>query len=217
MADGSRKQISDVEIGDKVLATDPETGETVAREVTAVFAHEDTVIDLAVEDGGTVTTTSDHPFWNETDEEWQQADDLDEGDKLRTAEGDTITVEGLDEDSERTATAYNLTVDQTHTFYVTVGHDEALVHNTCPLADGWRGTNMTPDESFDYHYSRHGSGVSREQYATDARNWASGADTTRGTRVTLADGTTGYRIRTPGGGPGGIIDAHGNVITFWYR
>jgi hypothetical protein len=131
MADGSRKKISDVEIGDQVLATDPETDETVAREVTAVFAHEDIVVDLIVDGGGTVTTTEDHPFWNETDGEWRQAEDLDEDDELRTADGDTITVEGIDDGTERTDTAYNLTVDQTHTFYVTVGDDEALVHNTC--------------------------------------------------------------------------------------
>ncbi|MCP4308037.1 MAG: hypothetical protein GY788_24825, partial [bacterium] len=34
MADGSRKPIEDIEVGDKVLATDPEAGQTIAREVT---------------------------------------------------------------------------------------------------------------------------------------------------------------------------------------
>jgi hypothetical protein len=84
------------------------------------------------------------------------------------------------------------------------------------LAAGWRGTNMTDDESFEYHYQVHGDGVTPEQYAQDARAWAS-HPTGTGTPVELADGTWGMRYRTPGGGPGGILDSSGNIITFWYR
>jgi RHS repeat-associated protein len=84
------------------------------------------------------------------------------------------------------------------------------------LAAAWRGTNMTDDESFEYHYQVHGDGVTPEQYAQDARAWAS-HPTGTGTPVELADGTWGMRYRTPGGGPGGILDSSGNIITFWYR
>jgi hypothetical protein len=84
------------------------------------------------------------------------------------------------------------------------------------LAAGWRGTNMTDEESFEYHYQVHGDGVTPEQYAQDARAWAS-HPTGTGTPVELADGTWGMRYRTPGGGPGGILDSSGNIITFWYR
>lgn len=80
------------------------------------------------------------------------------------------------------------------------------------LTSGWRGTNMSDEESFNYHYAKHGG----EQYAQDARNWAANPTGT-GTPVGLADGTTGMRYRTPGGGPGGILDSGGNIVTFWYR
>nr|WP_281250881.1 RHS repeat-associated core domain-containing protein [Sinomonas mesophila] len=62
MADGSRKPIEDINVGDKVIAADPETGEQAAKTVQRVFVHDDTVIDLAVE-GDLITTTEDHPFW----------------------------------------------------------------------------------------------------------------------------------------------------------
>ena len=46
MANGTRKPIEDVEVGDKVIATDPESGEQVAKAVEHVFVHDDDVIDL---------------------------------------------------------------------------------------------------------------------------------------------------------------------------
>ena len=40
MADGSSKPIEEVELGDYVLATDPETGQTVSRKVVATVTGE---------------------------------------------------------------------------------------------------------------------------------------------------------------------------------
>jgi RHS repeat-associated protein len=132
MADGSQKPIEDIEVGDLVLASDPETGQTIAGEVTHLWVHGDTVIDLHV-DGDVVTTTEDHPFWNATDHEWQRADQLDVGDLVFGADGQLLEVQGLDYRSVREATAYNLTVDGIHTYFVGVGEDTALVHNTCDV------------------------------------------------------------------------------------
>ena len=132
MAGGSTKAISQVEVGDWVLAEDPLSGERGVRQVTHLSVHTDSVADLYI-DGHGVTTTEDHPFWNHTDEEWQAAETLDSGDSVLTAEGDLIAVGGLDGGSARTATAYNLTVDDLHTYYVVVGDHQVLVHNSCPL------------------------------------------------------------------------------------
>ena len=109
---------------------------------------------------------------------------------------------------------FDLTVDVTHTFYVSSGANAVLVHN-CDLHDGWRGTNMSDDKSFEYHYNKHGGGVSKEQYAQDARTWADTVDLNSGKEIELEDGTTGYRIN-PRKGWGGIIDKDRNVISFWY-
>ncbi|ALG07862.1 polymorphic toxin-type HINT domain-containing protein [Kibdelosporangium phytohabitans] len=133
MADGSTKPIEDIEAGDQVLATDPETGEKGARTVTATMVHEDTLQDLVTEDGSKVTTTEDHPFWNDTDRQWQRADQLDPGDRLLTANGASTRVAGMRLVSAHLGAAHNLTVDDLHTFYVLVGTDPVLVHNTCPV------------------------------------------------------------------------------------
>ncbi|MDQ1629645.1 MAG: hypothetical protein QOI54_3389 [Actinomycetota bacterium] len=102
------------------------------------------------------------------------------------------------------------------TIVATLGWGSTAAGEEADLVSGWRGTNMTDQESFDYHYAEHGGGVTREQYAQDARDWASNP-TGNGTSVPLKDGTTGVRYRTPGGGPGGILDSDGNIVTFWYR
>ncbi|GGQ72176.1 hypothetical protein GCM10010166_47590 [Couchioplanes caeruleus subsp. azureus] len=128
MADGTRKPIADVRVGDTVLATEPETNETSAKTVTALWIHEDTVLDLII-DGEAVTTTEDHPFWNITDQQWQDAAELDAGDLVRTADGRTVPTDGLRPDSQHTTTAYNMTVDGIHTYYVLAGNMPVLVHN----------------------------------------------------------------------------------------
>ncbi|MFC5264964.1 polymorphic toxin-type HINT domain-containing protein [Kribbella qitaiheensis] len=132
MADGSRKPISQVEEGDEVLATDPETGERGPRLVTRQWVHADTVLELET-DSGTLTTTEDHPFWNATDGRFQRADQLDPGDQLLTADGQKVRVKGIRHASQRVAPAYNLTVDDIHTYYVLAGDAPVLVHNArCP-------------------------------------------------------------------------------------
>jgi hypothetical protein len=89
------------------------------------------VVDLVLAGGAAVTTTEDHPFWNATDRGWQDAQDLDPGDRLLTPDGRTVTVSGLAWSTARTDTAYNLTVADTPTYYVVAGAASVLVHN-CP-------------------------------------------------------------------------------------
>jgi hypothetical protein len=82
------------------------------------------------------------------------------------------------------------------------------------LSNGRRGTNMSDDESFAYHYGAHGDAQSPEEFAASAAAWAQNPAGI-GTPVGLADGTPGLRYRTPGGGPGGILDELGHIVTFW--
>ncbi|WP_158544790.1 polymorphic toxin-type HINT domain-containing protein [Blastococcus sp. TF02-9] len=135
MEDGSRKPIEDVRVGDRVIASDPETGEQAAKEVDHVWVHEDTVIDLVV-DGETITTTEDHPFWNASDGQYQRADQLDEGEHVLGADGGLLTVSGLKMDTARSARAYNLSVEGLHTYHV--GDRRILVHNKCWINGGSR-------------------------------------------------------------------------------
>ncbi|MEU7998259.1 polymorphic toxin-type HINT domain-containing protein [Micromonospora sp. NPDC049060] len=128
MADGSTKPISEVQVGDVVVATDPESGEQGHRKVTHVWVHEDNLHALTV-DGAVLTTTEDHPFWNATDGRWDRADSLDRGDRLQTASGGLVTVNSFSGTSTR-GSAYNLTVDDIHTYHVLAGETPVLVHNS---------------------------------------------------------------------------------------
>lgn len=149
MADGSTKPISGVRVGDWVMATDPETGESGPREVVAELPHTDELLELETS-AGEIVTTEDHRYWNETDGEWQEAQDLDAGDRLRTADGDIVTVEGLDWTTVHTAPAYDLTIAAVHTFYVLAGTEAVLVHNCNPSGTGQRIYRaVEPDELAD--------------------------------------------------------------------
>lgn len=143
MADGSTKPIEDVQVGDQVWATDPETGEEGARTVTQLWVHFDTLTTFST-DAGDVVTTEDHPFWNATDQAWQGPQEFNAGDTVLTADGALVTVGTLDLDSSYVGLAYNLTVDDIHTYYVEVGTVDVLVHNTCmPGANGAQFNSKT--------------------------------------------------------------------------
>ncbi|WP_404974642.1 polymorphic toxin-type HINT domain-containing protein [[Kitasatospora] papulosa] len=138
MADGTSKPIAEVEIGDRVLATDPKTGETSAKVVTAEIrgdGRKDLVrvtIDLDGARGektASITATAGHPFWVAEVGEWIDAADLRVGQLLRASDGRSLQVAGLHHLTQR-ATVYNLTVDDLHTYYVLAGQTPVLVHNS---------------------------------------------------------------------------------------
>ncbi|WJK40205.1 polymorphic toxin-type HINT domain-containing protein [Solwaraspora sp. WMMA2056] len=134
MADGSTKPIGEVVAGDEVIAYDPETGERGIRTVTDTWVHEDHLVELVV-DGGTISTTEDHPYWNETDRQWQRADALHSGDYLLTAADELLGVVGV-QSAPITDLAYNLTVAGIHAYYVLAGNASVLVHNCGEIALG---------------------------------------------------------------------------------
>lgn len=85
-----------------------------------------------------------------------------------------------------------------------------------PLTAGWRGTNMTVEESFAYHFEKHGAGRTPEQYTQDARAWAA-KRAGKSTPAKLKDGSPGVTYRTRSGEPSGTLDMNGNIITFRYK
>jgi hypothetical protein len=129
MADGTLRPIERVFKGDLVLATDPETGATVARRVTALIRG-DGLKDLAVvwAGGQRLIATDEHPFYT-VERGWVAAADLRRGEHLRDAEGKEMAVDAV-LDLQRVTWVYNLTVEGLHTYYA--GADPVLVHNARP-------------------------------------------------------------------------------------
>ncbi|MFJ3231621.1 RICIN domain-containing protein [Streptomyces sp. NPDC086787] len=137
MADGTTKQIQDLRVDDAVLATDPESGRTEGRAVTdTIYTPDDTdFADITVNVGhARITATQHHPFWSPSAHRWIDAGDLKSGQTLRTSSGKTVTVVGVHR-YHRLHSAYNLTVDDLHTYYVLAGNTPVLVHNTDPACD----------------------------------------------------------------------------------
>ncbi|MGI8662555.1 MAG: polymorphic toxin-type HINT domain-containing protein [Acidimicrobiales bacterium] len=133
LADGSTKPISEVTVGDRVRTTDPATGKTVVRGVTALHRNHDTdMADLVVRDGdgheSTVHTTQHHRFWDDTRHGWVEAAALTGGDRLHTGDGGAATVESVDAFAGL-QWMYDLTVEDVHTYYVVAGDNPVLVHN----------------------------------------------------------------------------------------
>ncbi|MEU4420423.1 polymorphic toxin-type HINT domain-containing protein [Actinoplanes sp. NPDC024001] len=134
LADGSTKPIEEIEPGDTVQATDPETGESGARQVTHTIRTDDDkkFVDLTVtgDDGAkdTVTTTETHPFWSESRGKWVDAGELRTGELLRTSAGTYVQLSAV-RSYQHSARTYDLTVDDLHTYFVLVGAAPVLVHN----------------------------------------------------------------------------------------
>ncbi|MEU0560775.1 polymorphic toxin-type HINT domain-containing protein [Dactylosporangium sp. NPDC006015] len=132
MADGSTEPIGDVQAGDEVLATDPETGDTTARVVTRKHVNLDSdLVDviIAVDDGiETMSTTQRHPFWSETRGTWVDAADLLPGERVHTLDGKVAVVLGITL-LNATRIMHDLTVADVHTYYVVAGEASVLVHN----------------------------------------------------------------------------------------
>lgn len=134
MADGTTKDIEDVQPGDKVQATDPVTGQNGPREVTRLIVtrNEKHFNELfIVTDGGIeqLTATRGHPFWSPSGKNWIEAGNLTSGMTLLAGSGDTVTISG-DWAYSELATTYNITVNCLHAYYVLAGETPVLVHNS---------------------------------------------------------------------------------------
>ena len=82
MANGSRKQIKYVEVGDEVVSFNPDTFKISYTRVINQYVRpaQNTVYDITTITGKTITATSNHPFM--TLDGWKKVDDLFEGDMI---------------------------------------------------------------------------------------------------------------------------------------
>ncbi|WP_430791868.1 polymorphic toxin type 27 domain-containing protein, partial [Actinoplanes sp. G11-F43] len=129
LADGTARPIEGLKAGDQVLATDPITGVTLAKPVTATVSGtgDKKLVDIVVDDG-TITATHNHPFWVADLAEWVDAENLAPGQWLRTSSGTFVQISAIRHHGAA-ARVHNLTVADIHTYYVRAGSASVLVHN----------------------------------------------------------------------------------------
>lgn len=138
MADGTRRPIEQIRIGDSVTATDPVSDETGPRTVTRTIHTPDdrNFTGLTLTDGSTLTSTSHHPYWSEDEQTWKDASGLSTGGTLRTPQNTTATIADT-RDWQGLQDAYDLTVDEFHTYYVSTSTTDILVHNNNGACPTW--------------------------------------------------------------------------------
>ncbi|MFC6152430.1 polymorphic toxin-type HINT domain-containing protein [Nocardioides yefusunii] len=135
MGDGTLKFIADVEYGDEVWASDPETGEAGPRQVVGLIRHAGphVMVRVVLANGTVFDATDEHPVWVAQRKlpllgrAWVDAIDLRVGDRVVGIDGELVTVMELTV-IEKELTAYNLTVADLETYYI--GDEPVLVHNT---------------------------------------------------------------------------------------
>lgn len=136
MGDGSKKNISDVEIGDTVATYDFYSHNESKEKVYDVIEKESkNSLRLVLENNETIITTSEHPFWSASNGSWKAAQSLLPGEHIYSSGGQVSTVKGISI-SEEPLTVYNLSISKDHNYFV--GESSLLVHNECTTIQGQR-------------------------------------------------------------------------------
>ena len=163
LADGSSKPIEQLQVGDRVLATDVESGDNQARTVTNVRSHtgdKDPVTVTVDTDGdngtqtGSFTATADHPIWLPDAGTWAPAGQLQPGMWLQTGAGTWVQVTAVQHHHAGHQQVHNLTVHGVHTYYILAGSAPVLVHNCGegPLRPGVADTRPAVGSGPSHHY-----------------------------------------------------------------
>ena len=150
-ADGLRP-IEEIQAGDYVWSEHTERGKKELKKVLSVSVTETmALVHVTTENGTVINTTENHPFYVEG-KGWCAAAELEDGDVLRTQDGETETVAGVRiEQLSEAVRVYNLEIEDSHTYYVS--EDEVLVHNACGGESGSKAEipstskRQTPDQS----------------------------------------------------------------------
>jgi hypothetical protein len=126
-AEDGLKPIEEIEVGDKVWAMDPESGEMALKEVLTAYKREIDKLYIIKIEAETIETTREHPFWIQG-KGWVEAGNLVEGDEVITRQKRESVINRITVKTGEYK-VYNLKVRDIHTYLV--GEVSALVHNSC--------------------------------------------------------------------------------------
>jgi RHS repeat-associated protein len=161
-----------------ILAT---LGATHAADQGADHAVPTAAVSSATAQVGHLTTTFHHPFYDETQSAFVEAEDLHAGDVLQTPTG-TAEVTGVRLYHAHTVT-YDLTVGTLHTYYVEAGGTPVLVHNCGTEEEPAAGSRASLSEADQKSYDTLKAAVGRARANMDAVRDNLGANQTGRTDV----------------------------------
>ena len=132
------RAIESIRAGDRVLATDPESGVTEEKVVVETYVRETgRLVHLRV-GGELISTTPNHPFWVRG-RGFFSAGELQAGEELLTAAGEGCRIENVRQEIvESPERVYNFQVEGFHSYHV--GSIGVLVHNADYGGEGGTST-----------------------------------------------------------------------------
>lgn len=138
MADGKKKAIEKIKLGDYVFSRDEKSGAVSPKKVLYLSIRETSRIwTLVFKNRHKVETTSEHPFYVHG-KGFIAAKDLRVGDEIVTSVGNTLKLTAT-RNKLRSTKVYNITVADFHTYFV--GNAGVWVHNIpCPRVNACIGT-----------------------------------------------------------------------------
>ncbi len=136
MADGSYKNIEDVQEGDYVTSYDDNTGALEKAKVRTTFSHDDTPGYLII--NNRLRLTPNHPMY--VNGEVIPAGKIVVGDSLLDKDGNSVLVTSIEAVDEIVST-YNLEVAGNHNYFA----EDILTHNKCPRVFTYNGNDYEFD------------------------------------------------------------------------
>ena len=131
------KSIEEIQVGDYVWASNPDTGETDLKKVVQTFINDSYELVHIFADNEEIIATSEHPFYV-PNQGWVIAKNLRAGDILVTVNGKYVIVEKIQHEIlENPVKVYNFEVADFHTYFVS--DCAVLVHNTCKKIGNQKG------------------------------------------------------------------------------
>ena len=176
-----QKPIEEIQIGDKVLSENPETGEIAYKTVEETYINEtDELIHVHV-NGETISATPNHPFYVDK-LGWTLAKNLRAGDVLVLSNGEYVVIEWIQHEIlESPIKVYNFEVEDFHTYFV--GESSVLVHNDC--TEEARRNKLSPAlEDSPYHPDE-----VEKRIATSREYYKNFVDTSTSGRMTTSQAT----------------------------
>jgi len=118
--------IEKLQIGDRVLAQNPDTGELAYKFVMGLTVRPPAETVLVTTTHGAIRASRGHPFWI-VGKGWRMAKELEVGDRLHSLEGSVRVTEITSQPNEK---VYNLSVADYGTYFV--GEGQVFVHDNTP-------------------------------------------------------------------------------------